>query len=184
MPHYSGKKWSELEDIWPKEVRITDETYEIMGLFSPAWAKTRRFIIDTLQIKGLLYEHFFLLCWLHRVQDGKDGLAFQPYQAMKGVNLGGRIWYGLKSPLHKYGLIEALPIRNRAYRVTELGKVIIKKFIENVHLSRQELEENLKRYDAYKIHGLSDHFGLVREDEEYSKSKQKDNQEQTGPADQ
>lgn len=164
MPDFSGKTWSELNDIWPAEDRVQSDVFLIMALFAPAWNKLMRFIRDTYDIQhGFDRGSFFLLCWMQRVQDAKQDLAFHAWPVMKGINVGGRLWYAKKAFLTKHGFIENMPSRNMAYRVTEKGKIIMKKFIEYVDESRQELDINIKTINLYKINSLTRLFGMEDE---------------------
>ncbi len=142
MPLFSKKSWSELEDIWPREIRLSSEACLIAGLFAPAWLKTLAFM-DTAIGKRIVMREFFLLCWLHRVEEAREGVAFHAWPAMKGLNIGGKLWYIRKAGLTKCGLIENLPVKDHTYRITELGKLVVKKFIDNLQETRDELGANM-----------------------------------------
>lgn len=139
MPLFSGKTWIELEDIWPREARVQDDAYMILGLFAPAWRQTKEFIEYTYSIT-LRSEEFFYLCWFQRVEEARENVAFLFYPNMRAMDWNHALWATKKSRLTKYGFIENLPSGEiKSYRVTEAGKLIIKKFIDNLNQVREQL---------------------------------------------
>lgn len=143
MPLFSGKKWIELEDIWPREARVQDDGYMILGLFAPAWKQTKDFIKHTYSV-SMRSEEFFHLCWFHRIEEGRENAAFLFYPNTWSMDWNHAMFATKKSKLTKYGFIENLPIYSIfTYRVTEHGKLIIKKFIENLNQVKEQLALDL-----------------------------------------
>lgn len=141
MPEFSGKSWGELNDIWPADVRVASEAWKIVSVFTPAWLATVNFMKAILDGKHIASRDFFILCWIHRCEESRENVAMDSWPAMKGMNIGGRLWYNRKSQLTKLGLIENMPTSNiRLYRVTEMGKLIMKKFIENVEQAHKDMK--------------------------------------------
>lgn len=144
MPAFSGKSWKELEDIWPKGQRLSSEAMFIVGVFSPAWLATQNFMKANYGFT-LTPHDFFLLCWIHRCQEGREGVFTTAWPVMKGINVGGKLWVLKKSKITKLGLIENMPSHHlRLYRVTGPGKLLIQKFISNV----EEAHKDMRRWLA------------------------------------
>jgi len=161
MPLFSGKSYGELNDIYPINSRINDEVWRLVGLMYPAWVITKSQFKDQLPGK-LKYTRFQELCWMQRCEEAKEGFAFPAYPAIKGMNVSGAIFAARKAELTKLGLVENIPLsanRARLYRVTGLGKMMIKAFVENLHAANNNLEmwlsmigeENYKKITYYLV---------------------------------
>lgn len=146
MPLFSGKSWTELEDIWPKDLRIGSQAAHIIGVFFPAWVDTHRFVKSQFGFSINMRE-FLLLCWLQRVEEGRENVGFEGWAAMKGLNIGGRLWYARKARITKLGIVENYPLRYRLYRVTATGKTIIRYFCDAADQANMNLGEWLSTRD-------------------------------------
>ena len=137
---FSGKSWKELEDIFPANVKIASEAYKIISVFYPALVSTRQWLKATYGIE-IQTRDLFLLCWLQRCEDARENVSFDGWPALKGMNIGGKLWYKEKSNITKIGLIENVPASTavRLYRITATGKLIIRKFVENVEQAHKNL---------------------------------------------
>lgn len=139
MPLFSGKTWKELEDIWPKSQRVSSEAAFIVGVFGPALLATMKFM-KTNYGYSITKEEFFTLCWIHRCEEGREGVATASWPAMKGLNVGGTLWPLRKGNITRLGLIENMPSSYiTLYRVTATGKMLIKIFVENVDKAHKDL---------------------------------------------
>lgn len=138
MPLFSNKSWEELQDVWPKELRIVSDAYKIVCMLAPAWVLTQQFIKANYG-ESIAMRDFLTLCWLQRCEDARENVAFDSFPALKGLNMGGKLWYSHKSALTRLGLIENIPTRVRLYRITATGKMIIRKFVENIEQANQDL---------------------------------------------
>jgi len=146
MPLFSGKSWSELEDIFPADMKIASDAYKIISVIMPAWIATQAYMKSTIG-GSIPMRDFFILCWLQRCEDAKEDVAFESWPAMKGMNIGGKLWYLRKSNMTALGLIENIPVqRIRIYRITALGKMVIRNFTQNV----EQAHHNLRGWVADK----------------------------------
>jgi len=142
MPHFSGKSYGELNDIYPINSRISDEAWRMVGLMQPAWVITQIQFKEQFGVK-IKWSRFQELCWMQRCEESKEGFAFPSYPVLKGMNVSGAIFAARKAELTKIGLVENIPVtgtRARIYRVTGLGKMLIKAFVENLHQANNNLE--------------------------------------------
>ena len=145
MPVFSGRSYAELNDIYPINSRIKDDVWRTVGLMQPAWMLTQAQYKEQLGVK-LKWCRFQELCWMQRCEEANEGFTFLAYPAMKGMNVSGAIFAIRKADLTKLGLVENIPNmsnRSRLYRVTGLGKMIIKSFVENLHMANTNLEHFL-----------------------------------------
>lgn len=139
MPFFSGKTWAELEDIWPRNKRIDSNVWRMMGLIAPAWVITQEYCA------GLVGEKIFLqdlnlLCFMQRVEEARDNVAFDSYHILKGMNFGASLYTTRKAKLHKLGLVEKMPLKRlRIYRITGLGKMLIHEFVSNLQKANDNL---------------------------------------------
>jgi predicted transcriptional regulator with HTH domain len=139
MPLFSGKSWKELEDIWPRDLRLSSEAWKIVSVMAPAWLATTKFMKSNYG-EAINMRDFFYLCWIHRGEDAKENVATVSWPIMKGLNIGGKLWYKKKSALTRIGLIENIPSKwVRLYRVTATGKMVIRVFIENVEKAHKDI---------------------------------------------
>ena len=67
MPKFSGKSYGELNDIYPINSRINDDTWRMVGLFYPAWVLTRQQYKE--QIGKLRFTRFLELCYMQRCEE-------------------------------------------------------------------------------------------------------------------
>lgn len=149
MPPFSGKSYGELNDIYPINSRIKDDAWRTVGLFYPAWVITRKQFKE--QIGKLRFTRFLELCYMQRCEEAKQGFAFHAYTAMKGMSVSGALFAARKAELQRTGLVERIPTsanRARIYRVTGLGKIIIKCFNENLNQANNNLEMWLEQMKA------------------------------------
>jgi len=141
MKEFSGTSWKDLEDIWPADVRVSSEAWRIVSVLHPAFMMTQQFMKSLLNGTTIYATDFYILCLIQRCEEAKSNVATEGYSPMKSMNVGGRLWCARKAKLTKLGLIENFPSYNvRLYRVTGLGKVIIKNFITNVEQAHQNIK--------------------------------------------
>lgn len=139
FPLFSGKRWKELEDIFPADLKIASDAYKIISVFFPAWVATQAYMKATLG-GSIHMRDFFILCWLQRCEDAKENISFESWPAMKGMNIGGKLWYNRKSQMTAIGLIENIPAKAiRAYRISATGKMVIRNFTQNVEQAHHNL---------------------------------------------
>lgn len=157
MPEFSGSSWKELHDIWPADVRVASEAWKIISVFTPALLASQTFQKSLLNGKYIGSRDLFILCLIQRCEEAKTNVATEGWPVLKAMNIGGKLWYARKSELTQLGLIENLPTTLRLYRVTGLGKTIIKNFVENVEQAHQNIkywvslqpDENAARVNKY-----------------------------------
>lgn len=138
IPFFSGKTWAELEDIYPRGKRINNDIWRVIGLMGPAWVLTSAYCKEVVG-KKMHFRDFLMLCYMQRVEEARDNVAFDSYHILKGYNIGGRIYTSRKAMLHKMGFIETMPGRLRIYRVTGLGKMIMYNFVQNLEKANDNL---------------------------------------------
>lgn len=144
MPFFSGKTWAELEDIYPKEKRINNDIWRMIGLAGPAWLATQNYCKELVGDK-IQFRDFLMLCFMQRVEEARDNVAFDSYHILKAFNIGGSLYTTRKAKLHKLGFVEKMPLRKlRIYRITGLGKMLIFKFVENLQKANDNLLEWVK----------------------------------------
>lgn len=148
VPPFSGRSYDELNDIYPIDLRIKDDVWRLVGLMKAAFVVTQRQFKDQLPTK-LKWCRFEELCWMQRCEERKEGFAFIEYPAIKGLNISGAIFAARKAELIRLGLVEQIPIEKvkkaRIFRVTWLGKMVIKSFVENLTQANNNLEEWLMK---------------------------------------
>ncbi len=139
MPEWSGKSWKELDDIWPATVRVQSEAWKIISVSYPAFIVTQEFM-KTLVGDKIQFREFLVLCWIHRCEEVKAGIATESWAPMKGMNISGAIWYNRKASLTRLGLIENAPVgRIRLYRVTGNGKMVIRYYVDQLEQAHKNL---------------------------------------------
>lgn len=142
MPHFSGRSYSELNDIYPIQNRLKDDVWKLVGLMQPAWILTQRQMEPQVGVR-IPWCRFQELCWFQRCEEAKEGFATHGYPVIKGMNISGALFAARKAYLTKLGLVENIPLtanRARLYRVTGLGKLLIKCFVENLTQASNNLE--------------------------------------------
>jgi hypothetical protein len=158
MPEFSGSSWRELEDIWPAQVRVASEAWKIISVFTPALMATQTFQKSMLNGKYIRSRDLFILALIQRCEEARTNVATEAWPALKAMNIGGKLWYSRKAQLTKLGLIENIPAPGlRLYRVTGLGKMVIKNFVDNVEKAHQDIKywvslqppENAERVNKY-----------------------------------
>lgn len=144
MPFFSGKTWAELEDIYPRNKRIGNDIWRMMGLMAPAWLITNEYCKELVGNK-IAFRDFMMLCFMQRVEEARDNVAFDSYHILKGLNLGGSLYTTRKAVLHKLGFVEKMPLpKLRIYRTTGLAKMLMHKFAENLQMANDNLLEWIK----------------------------------------
>lgn len=144
MPFFSGKTWAELEDIYPRNKRIGNDIWRMMGLMAPAWLVTNEYCKELVG-KKIVFRDFMMLCFMQRVEEARDNVAFDSYHILKGLNLGGSLYTTRKAVLHKLGFVEKMPLpKLRIYRTTGLAKMLMHKFAENLQMANDNLLEWIK----------------------------------------
>ena len=141
MPFFSGKTWAELEDIYPKGKRIDSNIWRMMGLMAPAWLATNEYCKELVG-KKISFRDFMMLCFMQRVEEARDNVAFDSYHILKGLNLGGSLYSTRKAGLHKLGFVEKMPLKHmRIYRTTGLAKMLMYKFADNLQKANDNILE-------------------------------------------
>lgn len=156
--HFSGKSWSDLNDIWPADIRISSEAWKILSVVVPASELTIQFAkqhIPELTIKvgekkernqqfGL--RELLWLAWIQRCEEARDNVATDQFPMAKGFHQPLNVVANRKSVLTKLGLVESFPNvagepMVRLFRVTDRGKMILRNFVENLEQAHYNLRE-------------------------------------------
>jgi hypothetical protein len=153
MPEFSGRSWKELQDLWPPEMRTSSEAYYILVAFQPAWEKIKFFTAQLLNMTvnkaDLKFHDIGLLAWCSRCEELKEGLMADSAAVRQALMLGDnkRVFFTRKAILTKYGLIENIPAGPEydlptfyCYRLTEKGRIVLKKFVEFVDEAHEILK--------------------------------------------
>lgn len=145
---FSGASWGELNDIWPKDVRISNDYWKILSVERYAWRKIQQGLKEDMErygVKRFRYEDFQNLCWIYRNEEAKDNVATEAFSVRDPLDWSLSIWVLKQSPLNRMGFIENMPFRKlRLYRVTGKGIQLIKDFVSEV--------EKAHRIAAYTPH--------------------------------
>jgi hypothetical protein len=154
MAEFSGTSWRDLQDIWPQDVRVASEAWKIVSVFYPAWMRTMKFM-DEQMGAHIHMRDFFILCWIHRCEEARANVATISWPILKGMNVGGNLWYRRQAQLTKLGLIESMPSgRLQSFRVTAKGKLVMKYFIDNV----EQAHSNTKAWVAAQSEEWSEKY--------------------------
>ncbi len=156
MPEFSGRTWRELEDIWPRHVRVSSEAHKIISCISPAWHAMKQ----DLKKRGikLRTDELWRLFWIQRCEEAKENVATETYPIGKPHQWNIKLYYLKQSPLMRKGLIEWLPASTvKLVRVTALGKDILKTFIHYIEQAHRDIkmmvagqpEENAAKVQRY-----------------------------------
>ncbi len=140
FPLFSGKKWKTLEDIWPAPVRVSSEAWKILSVFAPALKETQRFYFATYGHK-ITAQDLFLLAWMQRCEEINQNVALKAYPVLHGLHIGGKLFYIRKANLTRYGLLENTPTIRRLYRITGTGKMLLRKFVEEIEKAHKYVVE-------------------------------------------
>jgi hypothetical protein len=147
IPPFSGKTYKELNDIYPISSRINDEMWRVVCLMKPAYILTLRKFKEELKGQSLRFSIFMEMCWMQRCEESKQGLPFSLFPVGRGLEISNNILAARKAELVKLGLIEQMPFtQNRMFRVTALGKLMIKTMVENM----REIEARLVEWNDYQ----------------------------------
>ena len=149
MPEFSGKSFRYLQDLWPAEMRTSSEAFYIMAGMLYASRQITVFMKSMLDVTGrqIRFMDLLLLAWCLRCEDAKEGLCTEAYALKKGLDQGMKTLWIRKAILTKYGLIENIPTPSvpgeyfKAYRVTEKGRIILRKFVELIDEAHRKLRE-------------------------------------------
>lgn len=139
MHNFLGRTWQELEDIWPKNIRLASEAYKIISVISPALQITRR-QHEELTGKKLRVDDLFLLFWIHRCEEARENTATAPIVIGKPMQWNKKLYAIKQSRLYQFGLIEHFGRYVDLVRVTGEGKVLMKRFIENLEQAHRDLK--------------------------------------------
>lgn len=141
LPFFSGKTWAELEDIYPRNKRIGNDIWRVMGLMAPAWYITNEYCKELVGDK-IIFRDFMLLCFMQRVEEARDNVAFDLYHVRKALNLSPSLLGTRKAKLHKLGFVEKMPLKRlRIYRTTGLAKLLMYNFMDNLQKANDNLLE-------------------------------------------
>lgn len=156
MREFSGKSWRELEDIWPVDIRLSSDAWKVMAVFLPAEVQNRRFQ------KALLgttigTRELCMLAWVQRCEEARQNVATETYWMDRGLELSRRMANIRMGRITKLGLIEELPAHVRLYRVSDLGKSILRNLVDEMNKAHQNIkywadsqpEEGKEKVDAY-----------------------------------
>ncbi len=150
---FSGRSWSDLHDIWPADLRISSEAWKIISVMVPAAEATVMFAkthIPALNNKsGTRTQQFGLreilwLAWIQRCEEARENVATDQFPMAKGFHQPLKVIYNRKSVLTKLGLVENFPNHSRnirLYRVTNLGKLLLRHFTEQLEQAHYNLRE-------------------------------------------
>lgn len=148
MPEFSGKSWKDLNDVWPIDKRTTSDSWYLLAAFQPAYIFTKRFTETLLGVKFVKvefsYQDVMCLAWCLRCEEAKGGLCTEEIAFSKGTNEGMPAFWRRKAFITKIGLIENIPTGTytKAYRVTEKGRIVLKKFVEMIDECHTKLRED------------------------------------------
>lgn len=143
MTKFSGESWDNLQDIWPAHLRISSEIYSALGVFYPVWVNlNKRYRQQFKESLGL--RDLFLLFLFHRVEEAKGDVGAPTF--ILGVMIDVNYLNLLplkKSTIHRLKLIEQYPMINgyrpRIYRLTSLGKQILRETVELVEQAHRDV---------------------------------------------
>lgn len=148
MPEFSEKSYKDLQDLWPVEMRTSSEALYIMAGMLYASRQITVFTNKLLDVNGrqIRLMDLLLLAWCLRCEDAKEGLCTEAYALKKGLDQGMQTLWTRKAILTKHGLIENIPSKGygeyfRAYRVTERGRIILRKFVDLINEAHKKLRE-------------------------------------------
>jgi hypothetical protein len=159
MPQFSGKSWKDLQDVWPIELRTSSEAYYILCAFLPAWEKLKFFAAQLLGLEtnkaDLRFHDIGMLAWCSRCEEANEGLMADYLVAKLALMAGNnkKLFAVRKSILVKHNLLENIPNGPDhklpvfyCFRVTEKGRILLRKFIEFVDESH-DLIKSTPRID-------------------------------------
>lgn len=141
MREFSGKTWRELEDLWPQDVRVASDAWKILSVLPAALVASAQFQ-QALIGEKLQPRELFQMCWVMRCEEVKSDVATETLWMDRPLNLTRRMANIRSHKLHKLGLIEQLPISGlRLYRVSDLGRVIIRNLVENLEEAHRAIKK-------------------------------------------
>lgn len=150
MPAFSGRSWQELEDIWPRHIRLASEAHKIISGISPALFAMNQ----DLKKRGikLRSDELWRLFWIQRCEEAKENVGTDTYTIGKPHRWNLKLYYLKQSPLMRQGLIEWFPPRPgpalKLVRVTALGKDILKTFIYYIEQAHRDVKQMVKDQPA------------------------------------
>lgn len=139
MNRFSGATWGELEDIWPKSLRITSDIHMILSVFYPAFNQMNRRMKEEEGIT-IRIDDFLLLFWYQRCEEAKGNVATLPYVVGKPLKWNARMLSIKQSRLFRMKLVENMPIKRlRMYRLTAKGKHLMKTFVNLLEQAHKDV---------------------------------------------
>lgn len=112
-----------------------------MGLMAPAWALTNEYCKELVGEK-LYFRDFMLLCFMQRVEEARDNVAFDSFHFKKALNINQSLFSTRKASLQRLGFIEKMPLKRlRIYRTTGLAKMLMYNFMDNLQKANDNLLE-------------------------------------------
>lgn len=139
MRPFSGRSWQELENIWPRDMRLASDVWKVMALFPPAEVQNRRFQKALIGVTISTHE-LCTLAWVQRCEEARENVATETYWMDRGLELNRRMANIRMSNITKLGLIEELPAHVRLYRVSDLGKTILRNLVEEMEKAHQNIQ--------------------------------------------
>lgn len=150
---FSGKSWKQLEDIWPRDLRVSSEAWKIVSVMYPAWIQTKMFCGENLgmQVKRsrgkdsnkntFVFRDLLILAWMQRCEEARENVAFEHLPVVLGMHSFKSVLNPIKARLIRLDLVENLPTNRKLCRVTEKGKVILRYFVEQLEQAHYNLRK-------------------------------------------
>jgi len=152
MPEFSGKSYKQLQDVGPINMRTSSEAYYILCSFLPAWEKLKFFTAELLGLSvkkaDLRFHDIGMLAWCSRCEEFAEGLMADSTMVQWGLmaEKKSKVFFIRKSILTRHGLIENIPNGPEhglptfyAYRLTQRGRIVLRKFVDLVEESHSVL---------------------------------------------
>lgn len=142
---FSGKSWQELEDIWPRSVRLKqdedgniNDAYKIMSVLMFAIRKAQQ----AAKAEGytLRMEDIFLLFWCQRVEEAKENMGAGDYETMRPLYYTLSLNMIKRHRLFQAKMLEYYPGDIRVCRVTAKGKVFMSTIMENIEQAHRDIK--------------------------------------------
>lgn len=140
LHEFAGRSWKELEDVWPKPLRLASEAWKILSVTVPAQMATQEFLGELTNGGHLSLSELTQLAWLQRCEEARENMAADKEMVMRGCGVRKPITLALKfSNMIQIGLIEEIGLRARLYRLTPVGKVVLRKFVDNMEQAHYDI---------------------------------------------
>lgn len=142
LREFVGRSWKDLDDLWPRKMRLSSEAWQVLGLALPAYSATLPFILHLTGGQMVSFRDLVLLCWLQRCEEARENVGITADLVLPGsgfkrvADLVTR-----QRVLRRCGLLEDLvgAPRTGLYRITASGKMILAAFVENLEQAHYDI---------------------------------------------